>query len=127
MSHSQSHLEDAVKNLIAFENHAETDGCPHCMGKHALAVIQYLEEESEQRDGASTEYAKAARQLKNELPKAYDGAYIIPERMKALQSVAREIRIGLMKELGIPEHRHAQLVKEAERHTHRTEEAIHAR
>lgn len=114
MSHREHHLEAAIKNLIAFENHAESDGCPHCMTKHILAVEQFLGEESEQRDGIATQFLKITQRLRADLPSAYDGAYIKEDRMKELQKVAREVRLGLMKELGIPGHQHIVHKHEAE-------------
>ena len=106
MSHREHHLEGAIKNLIAFENHAETDGCPHCMTKHILAVEQFLGEESEQRNGMATETNKEAQLIRQELPSAYQGEMIVEKRMEELMKRAREVRLKLMKELGVPDHNH---------------------
>lgn len=125
MSHSSNHLEDAVKNLIAFENHAGSDGCLHCMSKHALAVVEFLEEEAEQKDGKATELAKAAKRLKLDLPRVYHGAYFDEKQMALLQKAAREIRLSLMKEMGIPEHRHLNHTLHAPENPHPHEVAVH--
>ena len=106
MSHREHHLEGSVKNLLAFENHARTDGCPHCMTKHILTVEQLLGEEAEQRDGAAAQLAKRATEIREKLHTAYKGDLIVEEQMAELEREAREIRLELMKELGVPGHKH---------------------
>lgn len=104
---SHDHREDVVKNLLAFENHAQTDGCPHCMTKHILTVEQLLTEESEQSDGSASELMKVAKEIREELPSAYGPKNVIREdKMSELERKAREIRLILMKELGVPGHKH---------------------
>lgn len=106
MSHSKAHLEGAIKNLLAFENHASSDGCPHCMTKHLLVAEQLLEEENQQRkeDGYTDliQRTKDLRELK--LPKAYDGEYIKGPEMQEVNKEARGIRLEVMKRAGLPMH-----------------------
>lgn len=106
MSHREHHLEGSIKNLLAFENHAQTDGCPHCMTKHILAVEQLLTEEGQQRDGISSSLAKEAASIREALPSAYKGDLIAEERMAELERRARDIRLKLMREIGVPGHKH---------------------
>ena len=113
MSHSKSHRESAVKNLLAFETHAQSDGCPHCMGKHILAAEQFLEEEAQQTDGEFPALAQLARSIKDSLPSVYQGDGTFHEgRMNDLAGRARTLRLKVMGTLGIPDHKH---LKEVER------------
>ena len=113
MSHSKSHLEGVVKNLLAFETHAQSDGCPHCMGKHILATQQFLEEEAQQRDSDFPQLAQLAASIKDALPSVYQGDGTFHEgRMNELGARARTLRLKVMGKLGIPDHKH---LKEVER------------
>jgi len=103
---SHDHLEGAVKNLLAFENHASSDGCPHCMTKHLLITEQLLEEENQQRpqNGFSDLIARVKDLRKLRLPKAYDGEYVKSADMELVSKEARGIRLEVMKRAGLPMH-----------------------
>lgn len=117
MTHSKNHLEGAVKNLIAFETHAQSDGCPHCMGKHILAVEQFLEEEAQQRDSDFPELAHLAASIKESLPGVYQGDGTFHEgQMQELGARARTLRLKVMQKLGIPEHKHLREVERKLKH-----------
>lgn len=106
---SHDHLESAVQNLIAFERHAETDGCPRCMTKHSLAFTQFLQEEAEQSNGAITELAKEAETIYKELPEAYGKDNLIMEdKMRELQRRARKVRNAVMSAMKVPDHKHRE-------------------
>lgn len=109
---SHEHLEGAVKNLLAFENHASSDGCPHCMTKHLLITEQLLEEENQQRkeDGFTDLILRVKDLRKLRLPKAYDGEYIKGPDMELVSKEARGIRLEVMKRAGLPMHESGKAV-----------------
>ena len=112
MSHREHHLGEAVRNCIAFEDHSSKsgDGCPHCLTKHAQAIRQFLSEECEQGGkGAVCSLIPKAEGLLTDLPLAYNKNDSINEsKMAELQGVARQIRLAVMQEMGVPGHKHRQ-------------------
>jgi hypothetical protein len=115
---SHEHLEGAVKNLLAFENHASSDGCPHCMTKHLLITEELLEEENQQRkeDGFTDLIARVKDLRKLKLPKAYDGEFIKGPDMELVSKEARGIRLEVMKRAGLPMHTEHMNPKNAHPH-----------
>ena len=107
---SHEHLEGAVKNLLAIENHALPGshhyGCPHCITKHFLITEQLLEEENQQRpDNGFTDLISKVKDLRVlRLPKCYEGEYVNGPEMENLSKEVRGIRLEVMKRAGLPMH-----------------------
>ena len=70
--YTEYHLEEAIKNAIALEDHLVKFACPECIKKHVLGLEQYLEEEMETNPTAK------------ELIPLRDRVAIIRERLKRL-------------------------------------------